>query len=166
MTYSLTYPPPEEYLLEQLLRTVLSAASANLSATPKRVYVIPNGDYTAPFLAVLKEAGFSYQLVEPEALSGPETNGPNSFHPLADLQQALNPRRWRKSLAELLREVNENAVGRKKVVKVIPSEQTPLLLEALEKEGVPYYIAQPKSFFKPEQEYEINLPELELGMER
>lgn len=159
-------PPKEEYLLEKLLRNVLSAASANISATPKRVYVIPNGDYTALFLAALKEAGFSYQLVEPEALGGPGMNGQNGFHPLADLPQALNPRRWKKSLAELLREVNENAVGRKKVVRVIPSEQTPLLLEVLEKEGIPYYLAQPKSFFKPEQEYEINLLELELVMER
>lgn len=146
------YPPKEACLLEKLLHSVTSYA------TSKLVYVIPNGDYTATFLAALKEAGFSHRLIEPGTANG--------YYPLADLQQALNPQRWRKSLAELLREVNENAAGRKKVVRVIPSEQTPLLLEALEKEGIFYYIAQPKSFFKPEQEYEINLPELELGVER
>ncbi len=165
MIYPSDYPPyplQEEYLLEQLLRNVTSVASPALSSTSgalsRTIDVVSNGEYTAPFLAALQEAGFAYELIEPEARNG--------HYPVADLQQALNPRRWRKSLAELLREVNENAVGRKKVVRVIPSEQTPLLLEVLEKEGIPYYLAQPKSFFKLEQDYEINLLELELGMER
>lgn len=169
MNYPLDYPPQEEYLLEQLLRNVTSVASSALPSTSgalsRTIYVIPHGEYTAPFLAALREAGFAHQLIESGAVDYQATNGQNGYHPVADLQQALNPRRWRINLKELINGVREYAAGRGKIIRVIPSEQTPLLLEALEKENIPYYIAQPKSFFKPEKEYLINLPEIEVERE-
>lgn len=156
------YPSKEEYLLEQLLRNVISvsyALSCASSVQSKTIYVVPNGEYTGSFLTALQEAGFTYQLIESGAANGQTRNG---NYPVADLQKALNPRRWRITFKELINGAREYAVERGKIVRVVPSEQTSLLVEALEKEQIPYYIARPKSFFQPEKEYSINLPEIEV----
>lgn len=150
------HPPKEEYLLERLLSNVTSYPLS------RKVYVIPNGEYTAPFLAALKEAGFSYELIEPDRGSTNSYQKSINSHPVADLHQALNPRRWKIALAELVQGAREYAAGRGKVVRIVPSEQAPLLVPELEKENIPYYFAMPKSHFNPEKEYQIDLLQIEI----
>ncbi len=150
----MNYPSKEEYLLERILRDV-TAYPLN-----RTVYVLPGGEYTERLIQSLRREGFQAELLEKG-----QTNGHNRQQ-LVDVESFLNRRRFPLSLPQLVKETKEYAVSRGKNVRIIPSEQTALLTAALEREGILYYVALPSSPWDYQQEYQIDLLEIEIVEER
>ena len=142
----MTYPPAQEYQLEQLLRDVQKFARE------KTILVTPSGDYTSAFTAALETAGFSYTIIAPEAVNGYRIG---AEWPI-DLRRITARFIYPYTLEKLMDGVREfTAAGR--IVRIIPSEQTNQLTAALKQENISYYIADPKTEPDFNKEYELNL---------
>ena len=139
------YPSTQEYQLEQLLREILNFSRG------KTILITPAEDYTTAFATALEKAGVAYKIIEPGKTNGFDEK---SEYPL-DLRKITERSIYPYTLEKLMAGVRGWRKERR--VRIIPSEQIDLLIPALEKENVPYYIADPTTEPDFEKEYEINL---------
>lgn len=155
-----SYPPPEEYWLEQLVRDAKQHTSAKQAATQKTAVVIPYKHYTELFARKLEREGISYKVeaaIRPEAITE-EYLRKNFIVYLSTAEPSFT---FTFSLAELMKkDIIPHRNG--KVVRIIPSVQAPLLMEALSGKNIPYCLAYPRSEKDPRKEYEVDLTRIVL----
>ena len=139
------YPPAQEYQLEQLLREILNFSHG------KTILMTPAEDYTAAFATALEKAGVAYKIIEPGKTNGSHEN---LEYPV-DLRKITERTIYPYTLEKLMEGVRDWRKERR--VRIIPSEQSTMLIPLLEKENIPYYIADPTTEPDFKKEYEINL---------
>ncbi len=144
------YPLAREYQLEQLLREILNFSRG------KTILITPAEDYTTAFTAALEKTGLSYRIIEPGKTNGFDEK---SEYPL-DLRKITERSIYPYTLEKLMAGVRGWRKERR--VRIIPSGQITMLIPTLEKENIPYYIADPTTKPDFEKEYEINLLDINI----
>ncbi len=135
-------------------------ARALQAATAKTAIVIPYKHYTELLTPKLEREGISYEVqaaIEPEAIT--EQYQRSNF--IVYLSTAEPSFTITSSLAELMKK-NIIPCRGDRVVRIIPSAQTPLLAEALNEKDIPYHLAHPCSERDSRKEYEVDLTRIVL----
>ncbi len=147
-------PAPECCTFESYLARALQAA------TLKTAVLIPHKQYTELFAQKLEREGISYEVqaaIEPEAIT--EQYRRSNF--IVYLSTAEPSFTITSSLAELMEKSIIPCRGGR-VVRIIPSAQTPLLAKALNEKDIPYHLAHPCSERDSRKEYEVDLTKIVL----